>query len=159
MPKPKSRQELIGHIFGESIPCFDSESNAPPTELDVIKRWMFEYDLKRGSAHKMPDCAKLNVIRTISNELVAIWEKTTTNLKSDNEIQIKIQKLVHKKAEPLGNFKRSHRKSNDQWREEKCKSFNRVFNISRIETTPNPMLLGKSFDEGSSDKVFKDRFR
>ena len=66
-PKAKSpvkkRHEAIAYVFGQPLESFETANNVKPTDLDIIRHWMYLEGQKKNS---------LNIV---TDNLIAFYQK------------------------------------------------------------------------------------
>ena len=84
----KTKRELLGYIFDEPLENFNVTK--PPTMGDVIRRWIFVYDQKRGDSKRISPTLKDELIDEIVVELINVWQ----NLSREVDVKKEVRRIV-----------------------------------------------------------------
>ena len=68
----QSHQFKLGFIFGDAISSFAPKKK--PSEADVIRFWMFEYDSRRGNKYRPAEGFHHEVIFVVVDSLMDFWK-------------------------------------------------------------------------------------
>ena len=137
----QTHQFTFGFVFGEGISSFPPGKN--PTEADVVRRWVCEYDSRRGDQFRTGETFKHGVIFCVVDELIDFWKNNSSEaIRPRWKVFTKVKDLVTR-VEPLKRFTRQRKdsESHKEWIENTLACFSEVFDISEV---PEKRVLKKS---------------
>ena len=68
----KTKRQDLEYVFDEPLEEFDPSK--PPTMGDVVRRWIFVYDQKRGDSKRISPTLRDELIDEIVVELINVWQ-------------------------------------------------------------------------------------
>ena len=84
----KTKRQDLEYVFDEPLEEFDPSK--PPTMGDVVRRWIFVYDQKRGDSRQISQALKDEIIDIVVVELTNVWQ----NLSRAVDVMKEIRKTV-----------------------------------------------------------------
>ena len=106
----KTKQELLGYVFGEAIQSFDP--TGPPKMYDIVRYWMYYYDKTRrleglGADKKMSENLKDSVINHIVDTLILIWQNLSRSVDIKGYVKKTVKHVISEaaKLEKLQKYK------------------------------------------------------
>ena len=67
----KTRYESLGYFYGQPLESFEAESNNKPTDLDIIRHWIFVEDQNRTTKSH----SDINTVGIVTDNLMKFYIK------------------------------------------------------------------------------------